>query len=105
MLSINLPQAGILNAVSLYSILETSVSHVSGNMTLLAIALNFPSTENEVKAVHLAINVSCFLIGGIITGAIHGSGTFNLQRNYGLVMLFESVLITIAYFMAVSRFC
>ncbi|OTG81889.1 DUF1275 family protein [Acinetobacter sp. ANC 4558] len=78
LLSVN---AGMINVLSLITVLHQSVSHMTGNVSIFAMALI--EWKPDVL-LYLFLVVLCYLIGSMYSGLILGNSHFELGRLYGL---------------------
>lgn len=73
--------AGIVNVLGLLIVLHQSVSHMTGNISVFAMAL----IEGNIDTLlFLFLVVSCYVIGSMYSGFILGGSSFRLDRRYGL---------------------
>ncbi len=78
MLAVN---AGIVNVLGLITLLHQSVSHMTGNASLLAIHLlhgEYP------EALFIILVIFCYVLGSSYSGFILGNSHFQLGRRYGI---------------------
>jgi uncharacterized membrane protein YoaK (UPF0700 family) len=85
--------AGLVNSVALLGFANNAVSHITGTVTLAASALT--DTDFEV-AIRTTLIVLAFLAGAIVSGFIVKNESLALGRRYGVAMILESVLLTLA---------
>ncbi|KAJ3033473.1 hypothetical protein HK097_004832, partial [Rhizophlyctis rosea] len=85
---------GLLNAIALTGYFATSVSHMTGHVALLSLAI---AKGDYSSAYHLAAVIAAFMVGAFLSGAIVGGETFMLSRRYGVVLLIESISLVGAY--------
>ncbi|MGA9697566.1 MAG: DUF1275 family protein, partial [Acinetobacter sp.] len=67
--------AGMINVLGLVTILHQSVSHMTGNVSMLAMALLHWQPE---QIVYLGLVVLCYVIGSCYSGIILGNSHFSL---------------------------
>lgn len=88
--------AGAINAISIFGYDGTTVSHLTGLVSKVAINLSKGRFNGfwEVLRIILA-----FFLGTIISGFITGEKAFYLNKRYGFIILAIGVLIIIPYFL------
>ncbi|MCK7607823.1 DUF1275 domain-containing protein [Acinetobacter portensis] len=72
--------AGIVNVLGLVTVLHQSVSHMTGNVSVFALAL---LDWNLAQLLYLFLIVVCYVIGSFYSGFILGNSHFSLGRRYG----------------------
>ena len=72
--------AGMINVLGLVTVLHQSVSHMTGNVSMLAMALLHWQPE---QILYLGLVVLCYVIGSCYSGLILGNSHFSLGRRYG----------------------
>ncbi len=72
--------AGIVNVLGLVTVLHQSVSHMTGNVSVFALAL---LDWNLAQLLYLFLIVVCYVIGSFYSGFILGNSHFSLVRRYG----------------------
>lgn len=82
--------AGLLNAVGYLSFRHESISNMTGNTSLLGIALG---QANGGESLHWAIAIAAFVLGAMLSGMIVQQSTLKLGRRYGVVLVLESLLL------------
>ena len=75
--------AGIINVLGLVTVLHQSVSHMTGNVSILAMSIIDWKPE---AIIFLFLVILCYLIGSFYSGLILGNSHFRLGRRYGLPM-------------------
>lgn len=85
--------AGAINSIGFLGFQHQGVTHLTGSTTLLGIAVATGSTPD---AVHLLAVIGSFLAGCVGGGFIIQDSTLKLGRRYGLALLLEAVLLTLA---------
>ena len=73
--------AGMINVLGLVTVLHQSVSHMTGNVSMLAMALLHWQPDTII---YLTCVVLCYVIGSFYSGFILGNSHFSLGRRYGL---------------------
>ncbi|MGD8378086.1 MAG: YoaK family protein [Gammaproteobacteria bacterium] len=86
--------AGMVNAVAYLAFTHDAVSHVTGNTTRLAISLQH---RDLGEALGLTGIIAAFLGGAVISGLIVGNERLRLGRPYGVALMVESLLLSLAY--------
>ena len=75
--------AGMVNVLGLFALMHQSVSHMTGNVSLLAMSvLNWQPKH----AIYLALVILCFTLGSLLSGLILG----NSQVAFGGTMATHS---------------
>lgn len=72
--------AGIVNVLGLVTVLHQSVSHMTGNVSVFALAL---LDWNLAQLLYLFLIVLSYVIGSFYSGLILGNSHFSLGRRYG----------------------
>lgn len=87
MLAIN---AGMINVLGLISFLHQSVSHMTGNASLLAMSI----FQQDVSAViFLILIILSYILGSSFSGYILGNSHFKLGRRYGIPLSLVTLFI------------
>ncbi|AXY60087.1 MULTISPECIES: YoaK family protein [Acinetobacter] len=73
--------AGIINVLGLVTVLHQSVSHMTGNVSVLAMAILEWRSETVI---YLTLVILCYVIGSFYSGFILGNSHFSLGRRYGI---------------------
>lgn len=82
--------AGMLNVMGLITVLHQSISHMTGNVSLFAIALwDF----NVDILIYLGLITLCFVLGSFYSGLILGNASVKLGRRYGTPLTLVSLFI------------
>jgi len=82
--------AGQVNAVGYLGFRHESISNMTGNTSLLGIALG---RGDGGEAVHWALTIAAFVLGAMLSGMIVQQSTLRLGRRYGVALLLESLLL------------
>ncbi|WP_168414715.1 YoaK family protein [Acinetobacter indicus] len=90
-LSVN---AGIINVLGLVTVLHQSVSHMTGNVSMLAMAL---LDWQWSQVIYLFLVVVCYVIGSFYSGLILGNSHFLLGRRYGLPLSLVTIFILLCW--------
>lgn len=86
--------AGIINVLGLVTVLHQSVSHMTGNVSLFAIALLQGQVETMV---YLGLIVVSYVIGSFFSGFILSNSHFSWGRRYGLPLSLVAFFILICW--------
>jgi len=86
--------AGYINAVSLSGLFSATVSHVTGNLTRIAVDVFLGKWLGT--AILLTI-VLCYMFGSFISGYMISGSRFSLGRAYGYVLLLEAACIMASF--------
>lgn len=85
--------AGILNATALMGYTHISVSHVTGNVSQVAVT----ALAGDWETLQLfLISIFAFWFGSVISGMIIGSSELNVRRHYGYAMYTEFFLLCLS---------
>lgn len=91
MLAIN---AGMINVLGLISLLHQSVSHMTGNASLLAIGL----VDHDYRAVlFLILIIISYVVGSSFSGYILGNSHFKIGRRYGIPLSLVTIFIVLCW--------
>lgn len=82
--------AGILNTTALMGFTHVSASHVTGNISSVALTLYHGDFENLRL---FLISIASFWLGSVLSGMIIGGSELNVKRHYGYAMYLEFVLL------------
>ncbi|MBD8873822.1 YoaK family protein [Rhodanobacter sp. DHB23] len=82
--------AGWINAAGYLSFRHQSISNMTGNTSLLGIALG---KGDAGEALHWALTIAAFVLGAMLSGVIVQQSTLRLGRRYGVALLLESLLL------------
>lgn len=88
--------AGYINGVTILSTFGNPVSHVSGTTSKIGIYLvqgSFTTKNVMDKFIQAILLIFFFLLGSTMTGCVIRAQSFKLGRYFGIVMMFESVLL------------
>ena len=86
--------AGIINVLGLVTVLHQSVSHMTGNVSMLAMALLHWQPDTII---YLTCVVLCYVIGSFYSGFILGNSYFSLGRRYGLPLSLVAFFIVLCW--------
>jgi uncharacterized membrane protein YoaK (UPF0700 family) len=87
--------AGFVNVVCLYGLSGETVTHVTGTVSKLGIS----SLHDGDKIPNLLGLILSFTTGAFCSSLIVGDSKFQLRNRYGIVMIVESLLLLLAYFL------
>lgn len=82
--------AGLVNAVGYLGFRHESISNMTGNASLLGIALG--SGEGG-EILHWTTAIAAFVLGNMLSGVIVQRSTLQLGRRYGAALMLESLLL------------
>lgn len=82
--------AGQVNAVGYLGFRHESISNMTGNTSLLGIALG---RGDGGETVHWALAIAAFVFGTMLSGMIVQQSTLKLGRRYGVALVLESALL------------
>lgn len=85
--------AGSVNAIALLGFNHQGASHLTGSSTLLGIEL---ANGNLSAMTHLLLIIGSFVLGASISGFIIGNDSLKLGRQYGVVLILESLFLFLA---------
>lgn len=85
--------AGLVNAVGYLGFRHESISNMTGNTSLLGIAVG---TANGGETLHWVLAIAAFVFGTMLSGMIVQQSTLKLGRRYGLALTLESALLFVA---------
>ncbi|ORY48517.1 DUF1275-domain-containing protein [Rhizoclosmatium globosum] len=86
--------AGFINVVTLAGVFSVTVSHVTGNVSRVAISI----FQGDLTTAALVTSILfSFMFGAFISGYMVGDHKFVLGRSYGYALLLESVMLFMSY--------
>ncbi|HEX4343100.1 MAG TPA: YoaK family protein [Verrucomicrobiae bacterium] len=85
--------AGMINVTGLLGFSHQTVSHLTGNTSMLAAAI---ATWNGPAVLQFCMVIGSFLLGTVCSGFIIQDTVLKLGHRYGVTMLLESVLLCVA---------
>ena len=91
MLALN---AGMINVLGLISLFHQSVSHMTGNASLLAISL---IDFDYAAALFLILIIVCFVLGSSFSGYILGTSQFSLSKRYGIPLSMVTAFVALCW--------
>ena len=87
--------AGALNAISIFGYDGTTISHLTGLVSKVAINITQGSPEGVWDVLRVIL---LFFLGAIVSGFITGERAFFLHKRYGFIIIAVGILIIIPYF-------
>lgn len=82
--------AGMVNVLGLVTVLHQSISHMTGNVSMFALAL---LDWNFAQLFYLFLIIICYVIGSFYSGLILANSHFSLSRRYGLPLSLVALFI------------
>lgn len=82
--------AGMINVLSLVTVLHQSISHMTGNVSVLAIDLVHFDGQHVI---YLALVILSFVLGSFYSGYILGNSHFEIGRRYGIPLSLVALFI------------
>ncbi|WP_111884365.1 YoaK family protein [Acinetobacter sp. CFCC 11171] len=86
--------AGMINVLGLVTILHQSVSHMTGNVSMLAMAF-IAWQPNTI--IYLILVLLCYVLGSFYSGLILGNSHFSLTRRYGVPLSLVAFFIVLCW--------
>lgn len=86
--------AGMVNLLALTVSLHQSISHMTGNMSLIAMAVD---QLHFKKVLYLLLVLGCFVLGTFYSGFILGQGSVKLSRRYGTPLSLVGIFIILCW--------
>lgn len=86
--------AGMINVLALITVLHQSISHMTGNVSMLAMDL---AKWQPNHILYLLLVIICFVVGSFYSGFILGNSQFKLGRRYGIPLSLVSLFIFISW--------
>lgn len=86
--------AGMVNVLGLFTLLHQSVSHMTGNVSILAMSLLDWQPEHVI---YLALVIICFVTGSFYSGLILGNGNVAFRRRYGLPLSLVAIFLFLSW--------
>ncbi|OBY74551.1 YoaK family protein [Acinetobacter gyllenbergii] len=86
--------AGMVNVLGLFTVLHQSVSHMTGNVSMLAMSLLDWQPEHFI---YLSLVILCFVIGSFYSGLILGNGSVAFGRRYGLPLSLVAIFLVLTW--------
>ena len=88
--------AGAINAISILGYDGTTVSHLTGLVSKVAINLSKGNFNDFWKVL---VVIGSFFLGAIISGFVTGERAFYLHKSYGFIILSIGLLIILPFFL------
>ena len=85
----------MINVLGLVTVLHQSVSHMTGNVSVLAMSLVHWQPESIL---YLLLVTVCYVIGSFYSGVILGNSHFRLGRRYGVPLTLVAFFIFLCWF-------
>ncbi|MGH8183133.1 MAG: YoaK family protein [Rhodanobacteraceae bacterium] len=82
--------AGLVNAVGYLGFRHESISNMTGNTSLLGIAVG---RADVGEMLHWVFAIAAFVFGNMLSGMIVQQSTLKLGRRYGVCLVLESLLL------------
>ncbi|USA54200.1 DUF1275 domain-containing protein [Acinetobacter sp. C32I] len=86
--------AGMVNVLGLFTVLHQSVSHMTGNVSMLAMSLLDWQPEHFI---YLSLVILCFVIGSFYSGLILGNSSVAFGRRYGLPLSLVAIFLVLTW--------
>ena len=86
--------AGIINVLGLLTVLHQSVSHMTGNVSLVAMAL---LNGHFDTLIYLLCILICYVLGSAYSGLILANSHFSLSRRYGIPLSLVALFIFLCW--------
>ncbi|AZN69236.1 YoaK family protein [Acinetobacter haemolyticus] len=86
--------AGMVNVLGLFTFLHQSVSHMTGNASLLAMSLVNWQPDHLL---YLSLVLICYVIGSFYSGLILGNGNVALGRHYGFPLSLVAIFLFLTW--------
>ena len=91
--------AGAVNAISIFGYNGTTVSHLTGLVSKVAINITNGSLEGVWDVLRVIL---LFFLGAIISGFVTGERAFYLHKRYGFIILSVGILLIVPYFLPIK---
>ncbi|MDH0563273.1 YoaK family protein [Acinetobacter courvalinii] len=86
--------AGMVNVLGLFTVLHQSVSHMTGNVSILAMSLLDWQPEHFI---YLSLVILCFITGSFYSGLILGNSNLAFGRRYGLPLSLVAIFLFLTW--------
>ena len=86
--------AGMVNVLGLFTVLHQSVSHMTGNVSMLAMSLLDWQPDHFID---LALVVICFVIGSFYSGLILGNSNVTFGHHYGFPLSLVAIFLFLTW--------
>ena len=91
--------AGAVNAISIFGYNGTTVSHLTGLVSKVAINITNGSLDGVWEVLRVIL---LFFLGAIISGFVTGERAFYLHKRYGFIILSVGILLIVPYFLPIK---
>ena len=91
--------AGAVNAISIFGYNGTTVSHLTGLVSKVAINITNGSLDGVWEVLRVIL---LFFLGAIISGFVTGERAFYLHKRYGFIILTVGILLIVPYFLPIK---
>ena len=92
--------AGILNTTALMGFTHVSASHVTGNVSQVAVSFFHGDIQNLQL---FLLSIFSFWVGSVLGGMIIGGSELNIHRHYGYAMVLELILLCLSLFLYLQK--
>ena len=92
--------AGILNTTALMGFTHVSASHVTGNVSQVAVSFFHGDIQNLQL---FLLSIFSFWVGSVLSGMIIGGSELNIRRHYGYAMALELILLCLSLFLYLQK--
>lgn len=86
--------AGMVNVLGLFTVLHQSVSHMTGNVSMLAMSLLDWQPDHFI---YLGLVVMSFVIGSFYSGLVLGNSQATFNRPYGIPLILVAVFLFLTW--------
>ena len=90
--------AGAINAIAIFGYDGTTVSHLTGLISKVAINLSKGSFEGFWEVFRIIL---LFFVGAIVSGFVSGERAFYLNKRYGFIILTIGLLMLLPFFLSI----
>jgi uncharacterized membrane protein YoaK (UPF0700 family) len=87
--------AGMINVLGLVTVLHQSVSHMTGNVSMLAMAVIH---WQPAAILYLFLIILSYIIGSFYSGLILGNSQFSFSRLYGIPLSLVALFVFLCWF-------
>jgi uncharacterized membrane protein YoaK (UPF0700 family) len=91
--------AGMVNVLGLFTVLHQSVSHMTGNVSMLAMSLLDWQPDHFI---YLALVVICFVIGSFYSGLILGNSNVTFGHHYGFPLSLVAIFLFLTWLLLLT---
>lgn len=86
--------AGMVNVMGLLTVLHQSISHMTGNVSYMAMEL---VQANYQHVLYLALVLFCYVLGSFYSGVILGNSYFQFGRRYGIPLTLVGLFLLLCW--------